>query len=134
MSQVGETFFTSVGCMDGRVQKAVNRFASLIFGAEYADTVTKAGLDGLFAATNIDPELFDSVKNMILVSVDKHHSYGIIVHGHEGCAGNPVEDEQHKKDVKKSVETIKKMVKGKDVEVRGVYIRLTPRVKVVQVV
>lgn len=133
MSQVGETFFTSVGCMDGRVQKAVNRYASLIFGAEYADTVTKAGLDGLFAAQVIDDELYESVKSMILVSVDKHHSYGIIVHGHEGCAGNPVEDTQHKKDIKKSVEVIKKMMKGKSVEVRGVYIKLAPRVKVVEV-
>ncbi len=134
MSQVGETFFTSVGCMDGRVQKAVNRYASLIFGAEYADTVTKAGLDGLFAAKVIDETLYESVKSMVLVSVDKHHSYGIVVHGHEGCAGNPVEDAQHKKDIKKSVEVIKKMVRGKKVEVRGVYIKLAPRVKVVEVV
>lgn len=134
MSQVGETFFTSVGCMDGRVQKAVNRYASLIFGAEFADTVTKAGLVGLFSKKEIDSDLYESVKSMILVSVDKHGSYGIIVHGHEGCAGNPVEEAQHKKDIKKSIETIKGMMKGKNIEVRGVYIRLAPRVKVVEVV
>lgn len=119
--------------MDGRVQKAVNKYASLIFGAEFADTVTKAGLVGLFSKADIDEEIYASVKNMILVSTDKHHSYGIIVHGHEGCAGNPVEEAQHIKDIKKSVETVKKMVKGKNVEVRGVYIKLTPRVKVVEV-
>lgn len=133
-SHKGETFFTSVGCMDGRVQKAVNRYAALMFGAEYADTVTKAGLDGIFSQDEVNPEVYESVKSMILVSVDRHHSYGIVVHGHEECAGNPVSDAQHKLDVKKSVEVIKKMVKGKKVKVRGVYVRLHPRVKIEEVV
>lgn len=134
MSEIGQTFFTSVGCMDGRVQKAANKYASLIFGAEFADTVTKAGLDGLFAKDDVDPDLYESVKSMILVSVEKHHSFGIIVHGHENCAGNPVTDEQHKTDIKKSVEVIKKMVEGKDIDVHGVYIRLVPRIKVEEVI
>lgn len=133
-AHTGETFFTSVGCMDGRVQKAVNRYASLVYGAEYADTVTKAGLDGIFSHENIDPEVFESVKSMIFVSVDRHKSHGIVVHGHEECAGNPVSDEQHKKDIKKSVESIRKMLDGKKVEVRGVYVRLMPRLKIEEVV
>lgn len=132
-AHTGELFFTNVGCMDGRVQKAVNRYASLIFGAEFADTITKAGLDGLLAKDDVNPEVLDSVKNMILVSVDKHNSLGIVVHGHEECAGNPVDDEQHKKDIKKSVRTVKKMLDGKNVEVRGVYVRLEPRIKVEEV-
>lgn len=133
-AHTGETFFTSVGCMDGRVQKAVNRYASLVYGAEYADTVTKAGLDGIFSQENIDPEVFESVKSMVLVSVDRHKSHGIVVHGHEECAGNPVSDEQHKKDIKKSVNAIKKMVDGKNVEIRGLYVRLSPRIKVEEVI
>lgn len=134
MSEIGQTFFTSCGCMDGRVQKAANKYASLMFGAEYADTVTKAGLDGIFAKEDVDPDVYQSIKDMILVSVEKHHSFGIVVHGHEGCAGNPVDDIQHKKDIKKSVEAIKKMVHGHDIEIRGIYIRLTPRVKIEEVV
>ncbi|MFI5265325.1 MAG: carbonic anhydrase [Candidatus Levyibacteriota bacterium] len=133
-SHKGETFFTSVGCMDGRVQKVVNRYASLMYGAEYADTITRAGLDGLFASAEIDPEVYKSVKDMILVSVDKHKSFGIVVHGHEECAGNPVNDRQHKKDIKNTVAVIKKMVKGKGVKVRGVYVRLQPRQKIEEVV
>jgi len=133
-AHAGETFFTSVGCMDGRVQKAVNRYASLIFGAEYADTVTKAGLDGLFAHDELDPNEHDSVKKMILVSVDKHKSHGIVVHGHEECAGNPVDAEQHKADIKKAVEKIKQMLDGNNVQVRGVYVRLEPRLKIDEVV
>ncbi len=120
--------------MDGRVQKAANKYASLMFGAEYADTVTKAGLDGIFAKDDVDPDVYRSIKDMILVSVEKHHSFGIVVHGHEGCAGNQVDDIQHKKDIKKSVEAIKKMVDGHDIEIRGIYIRLTPRIKIEEVV
>ncbi|MBP6913469.1 MAG: hypothetical protein KBC00_02575 [Candidatus Levybacteria bacterium] len=129
-AKIGETFFTSVGCMDGRVQKAVGEYASLLFGAEYPDTITRAGLDGAFAKEDIDPEVYEAIKAMIFVSVDKHSSYGIIVHGHEECAGNPVAHDQHKKDIKKSVETIKKMVTGRNIEVRGVYVRLNPRIKI----
>lgn len=132
-SHKGETFFTSAGCMDGRVQKAVNRYASLIFGAEYADMVTRAGFDGVFAENKVDPQVYEAVKSMLLVSVDKHHSHGIVVHGHEECAGNPVSHEQHKKDIKKAVEQVKKMVDDK-VEVKGIYVRLIPRVKIEEVI
>lgn len=133
-SHKGETFFTSAGCMDGRVQKAVNKYASLIFGAEYADTVTRAGFDGVFSKKEVDPQVYEAIKGMLLVSVDKHHSRGIVVHGHEECAGNPVSHEQHKADVKKSVAMVKKMMEGRDIIVRGVYVRLTPRVKIEEVV
>ncbi len=132
-SREGETFFTSVGCMDGRVQKAVSEYASLMYGAEYADTITRAGLDGVFSKEDIDSQVYEAIKGMIMVSVDRHHSYGIVVHGHEECAGNPVSHDQHKEDIKKTVEVIKKMVEGKNVDVRGVYVRLLPRLKIEEV-
>lgn len=129
-----ETFFTNVGCMDGRVQKAVNKYGSLVFGAEYADTVTKAGLDGLLAREDVEENALESIKNMILVSVEKHHSHGIVVHGHSECAGNPVSDEQHEMDIKRSVERIKEMISGSKITVKGVYVTLSPRVKVAEIV
>ncbi len=134
MSQQGETFFTSIGCMDGRVQHAVNSFASLVFGAEYPDTITKAGFDGLFAHDELDQSEYESVLKMLMVSVEKHKSVGIIVHGHEHCAGNPVDHEQHKKDIKKSVAKIKKMLDKKKIDVKGVYVTLTPRIKIEDVI
>ena len=133
-SHKGETFFTSVGCMDGRVQNAVNKYASLVYGAEFPDTITKAGLDGLFASEEMDDDDYNSVEKMVTVSIKKHKSFGVVVHGHEGCAGNPVDENQHKKDIKKAVLKIKKMVKGSKVEVKGVYVRLTPRIRIVEVV
>lgn len=112
MSHVGETFFTSVGCMDGRVQEPVLVFGQGKFGVKYADTITEAGLVGLLAKDNVDPALLDAIKKKILISIEKHHSKGIIVHGHQECAGNPVEDDMHKKDVLKAVETIGALIQN----------------------
>lgn len=128
MSKPGETFFTVVGCMDGRVQDVMAKLGEKKFGALYPDTITEAGIVGLIA-NKPSKDFLAKLKFKLLVSVDRHHSKGILVDGHEKCAGNPVDDARHKKDIKKSVVVIKKMLKGKKIEVTGVYIRLSPRTK-----
>lgn len=112
MSQVGESFFTSVGCMDGRVQEPVLNFGQQMFNVKYADTITEAALVGLLAKDDVDSNLLASIKKKILISLEKHHSKGIIVHGHAECAGNPVADEQHKKDVQKAAQTISALIQN----------------------
>lgn len=124
MSAAGETFFTVVGCMDGRVQDVVARFGQQKFGAKYPDTITEAGIVGLIAnppAGEPDPKFVENLKFKLLVSIEKHHSRGIIVDGHEECAGNPVSDEEHRQDIKTSVEFIKKLIDNK-VPVIGVFV------------
>lgn len=111
MSQVGETFFVSVGCMDGRVQDAIARFGREKFGVKFADTITEAGLVGLLSKENVDQFLLDSLKFKIAdVSIGKHHAKGIVVHGHQECAGNSVDDDKHREDIKKSAEVIRSIV------------------------
>lgn len=115
MSDAGDTFFTSVGCMDGRVQSPVANFGREKFEAEFPDTITEAGLVGLIAKEN-DQNLLESIKKKLQISLDKHHSKGVVVHGHAECAGNPVEEQQHKEDILKSTEIIKSLVpEGTDV-------------------
>ena len=109
MSQVDETFFTIVGCVDGRVQNASVEFGKRKFGTEYPDTITEAGLVGMLA-NNPSEEFIKSLKEKIYISLEKHHSKGILVSGHAECAGNPVSDEQQKQDVLKSVDVIKSIV------------------------
>jgi carbonic anhydrase len=124
MSQVGETFFTVVGCMDGRVQDVMARLGQEKFGAKYPDTITEAGIVGLIANPPADGSKIEFVENLkfkLLVSIDKHHSKGILVDGHQECAGNPVSDDQHKEDIKKSVEFISKLIENK-VPVVGVFV------------
>lgn len=115
MSDLSETFFTSVGCMDGRVQEPVAVYGRAKFGVLYADTITEAGLVGLLS-NNPSEELLDSIRKKILISAEKHHSKGIVVHGHQECAGNPVEDEVHKQNVLKAAEIIRSMTPNLEVK------------------
>ena len=122
MSQIGETFFTTIGCMDGRCQDVVAEFGRQKFDGRYPDTITEAGLVGILSKQNVDNNLIKSLKKKILISLEKHHSKGIIVHGHQECAGNPVEDKRHRGDVRKSVEKIKSLINS-SVPVVGVFVK-----------
>ncbi|OGH17245.1 MAG: hypothetical protein A3C30_01410 [Candidatus Levybacteria bacterium RIFCSPHIGHO2_02_FULL_40_18] len=120
MSGANETFFTVVGCMDGRVQKAISEFGRTKFGAEYPDTITEAGIAGIIA-NNPDPKFVENLKTKLLVSIEKHHSKGIVVDGHQECAGNPVDDERHKEDIRRSIEFIRNLIENK-IPIIGVFV------------
>lgn len=125
MSQAGETFFTVVGCMDGRVQDAMAKFGQEKFDAIYPDTITEAGIVALIA-NNPSGEFLDALKFKLLVSIEKHHSKGVLVDGHEECAGNPVSNEQHIGDLKKSVEVVRLLINNA-VLVVGAFVKCTER-------
>ncbi len=72
-------------------------------------------------ANNPSEEYLDTLKFKLSVSIDKHHSKGILVDGHQECAGNPVEDAKHKEDILRSVEVIKQLSENK-VPVIGVFV------------
>lgn len=121
MSSLHETFFTAVGCMDGRVQEPVAEFGRATFGASYPDTITEAGYVG-FLATAPSTSQTESLLNKLQISIIKHHSKGIIVHGHEACAGNPVSEEIHKDHIRKSIHMVRMLTKDV-VPVVGVYVK-----------
>ncbi len=120
MSDINETFFTSIGCMDGRVQDPVAEYGRKRYGVKYADTITEAGIVGILA-NNPSKEFLDDLKKKVLISVEKHHSKGIIIHGHQECAGNPVDDEKHKSDVEVAAREVRNFVSG-DLEVKPMFI------------
>ena len=129
MINLNETFFTRVGCMDGRVQIPLRIYGQQKFDAEYPDTITEAGNVGILAH---DPtsEFLDNLKIKLDVSIDIHRSKGVLVHGHQECAANPVDDDTHKEDVRKSVELIKQLINNK-IPVVGVFVKrsaLDPRI------
>ncbi|MCL5010456.1 MAG: hypothetical protein M1289_02525 [Patescibacteria group bacterium] len=108
--------------MDGRVQEPVLRFGRKIFKAKYADTITEPGLVGLLPKEPVEGRLFESLKAKIEISLNKHHSRGVIVHGHRDCAGNPVNDEKHKKDILESARLIRLFV-PQEIPVLPVFVR-----------
>src|SRR3989344_8474433 len=109
MSSHSETFFTSVGCIDGRSECAVAKWGREKFGVKYADAITEAGLVKWLAGNHLDQYLVESIENKIKISIEKHHSKNIVVSGHEDCAGNPVSGSAHKKDILKAAELISLM-------------------------
>jgi len=123
MADLGDTFFTSIGCMDGRVQAPIVKYGQDKYGVLYPDTISEAGLVGLLAK-NPSTELLDSIKKKVLISLEKHHSKGIIVHGHQHCAGNPVEDELHKEQTIEAAREIRNFV-TQDIEVKPVFVNKT---------
>jgi len=121
MSQGGETFFTVVGCMDGRCQEVVSKFGHELFGGKYPDTITGPGIVGTLFE-NPTPKFLEDLKNKLLISIEKHHSQGIIVDGHAECAGDPVDDTTHKEHVKKAVAIINDLINN-EVPVAGVFVK-----------
>ncbi|MBI3984471.1 MAG: hypothetical protein HY344_00820 [Candidatus Levybacteria bacterium] len=114
MTDISDTFFTSIGCMDGRIQSAVASFGKTRFGAKYPDTITEAGMVGILSHKP-SKAILNGVKNKILISVKHHHSKGIVVHGHEQCAGNPVSDDQQIKDIIEAARVLKELEPGVDI-------------------
>lgn len=125
MSNVGDTFFTLIDCMDGRTKAQALEYGQGIFDARFADTITEAGIDKVLAELEVDSEVGKSIKNKIDISVHKHHSKGLLIAGHDDCCGNPVADEIHRDQIKSAATKIKNMV-PKEIEVRGVFIKLYP--------
>jgi hypothetical protein len=134
MANPQDTFCTSLGCMDGRVQKLIGDYGREQFGAEFPDTITEPGLDGMVAKMSDESPELANLAFKISISTDKHHSKGIIVHGHEDCAGNPVSDEEHMKDISTAVEKVKGVLTNPDLPILGVYVKLSPVPHIVKVV
>lgn len=126
MHDAQETFFTSIGCMDGRVQEPIAEYGLQNFDAIYPDTITDAGLVAQLSNSKSGDDYYEEIKKKLLISVEKHKSLGILVHGHQQCAGNPVDDSQHKKDILGASEKVKEMLKNRVVMVLPIYVKLYP--------
>ncbi len=113
-----ETFATAINCMDGRTQEPIISWAKKTFEVDYVDAITEPGPDKILAE---GPDiLVESIKNRVMISVNKHGSQNVIVVSHHDCAGNPVSKEEHLDQLKKSVDVISSWELG--VKIIGVWI------------
>ena len=87
------TFVTAITCMDGRVQRPVSDWMLQAFKADYVDTITEPGPDGLLAGNYLGP--INAIRRRVEVSVKAHGSRVVAVVAHHDCAGNPVPKPQH---------------------------------------
>ncbi|WP_085829601.1 carbonic anhydrase [Clostridium massiliodielmoense] len=108
------TFAVAINCIDGRVQNAVRKFIKDKYHVDYVDMVTEAGPDKILAEGK-NEILIQSIKDRVVLSVDKHEAKVIAVVGHFDCAGNPVDKEQHIKDIREAVKRVESWGLGKKV-------------------
>jgi len=109
-----ENFVTAINCIDGRVQRPVTEFAIREFKADYVDLITEPGSDKVLSE-NKDFNIIESIKRRTLISIEKHKSKIIIIAGHHDCAANPVEKEEHCRQIKEAVQKIREWNLGVDV-------------------
>lgn len=119
------TFFTSIGCMDGRIHNVIEEVGKKKFAALHADTITEPGFVGLLSREAMNEVFLKNFKHKLFISTMQHASKGIIVSAHADCAGNPVSDSQQKDEVLQSVDFIKEIV-GDFPPVIGVFVKRDP--------
>jgi len=120
-----ETFFTVIGCMDGRCVDPIKEFGKKEFAAQYADTITEPGIVGILSSEP-SADFIANLKNKIEISLNKHKSKGIIIDGHAECAGDPVSDDEQKKQINGSVKFIRNLINDR-VPVVGIFIHRCPK-------
>jgi hypothetical protein len=101
-----KTFATAINCMDGRTQLPVNAYMKEACGADYVDTVTEPGPDGILGDQK-DAALIESIRKRVEISVRKHGSKNVAIVAHHDCAGNPVDLKVHLDQLDRAVELIR---------------------------
>ena len=112
-------FCSVVNCMDGRTQLPVIRYLQERFGAEYVDTITEPG-PNLILSDQANSAAVDSILARLEISVGHHHSVGIALVGHHGCAGNPAPEPDQLAHTRSGVRFLRE--KYPDLEVLGLWV------------
>ncbi len=99
------TFATVINCMDGRTQLPLIEWAKDQFGVDHVDMITEPGPDGILA--NGPEELIRSIRDRVLISVEKHGSGNVVLVSHHDCAGNPVSKEEHMDHLSRSMDLLR---------------------------
>jgi len=126
----GKKFATAVSCMDGRVQEPISRYIKERFGVDYIDTITEPGPNKILAE-NSPPQIVESIRNRIEISLNKHKSNLIVISGHYDCAGNPTTMENQIIQIRKAKDNLSKGYPG--VNILGLWVDETWNVQEVSI-
>ena len=122
------TFAAAVGCIDGRIHPALNRFVAERHGVDAVDLVTEPGADGALASG--EEAILASVLRRLAPSCDAHASRVIVIAGHEDCAAMPGDLDDHRWAVARAAERLRGAVDDR-LQVEGVVVHLDGSVEVV---
>ena len=93
--------------MDGRIQLPVITYLHKHFQAEFVDSITEPGPNGILAAQQPQSKI-ESILGRLDISVNNHQSVGIAIVGHHECAGNPTPKADQIGHIKQAVAFIRK--------------------------
>ena len=114
------SFCAVVNCMDGRTQIPASEYLKKRFGADYADAITEPGPEKILAEREKGDPVFDNIFYRLEISATKHKAKGIGVVAHYDCAGNPVEKDEHLRQLKIALQKIRE--RFPEIEVVGLWI------------
>ena len=114
-----DIFAAAVNCIDGRVQEPVIELVRDRFRVDHVDMITHPGPDRVLSESR-DPGIIASIKERVMISLEKHGSKVIVIAGHHDCAANPAGEEEHKKQIREAVDNVKNW--GMDADVFGVWV------------
>ncbi len=121
------TFGTLVTCIDGRVQRPTILWMRERFNLDYVDVISEPGPDKLVSEgwpSDVQP-----VRKKVAFSVEAHHSPLVAICGHYDCAGNPATPEEHREQIRRSVQLMRSW--GLSAQVAGLWLNEHWRVEVV---
>ena len=99
-----DKFGTALNCIDGRVQIPVADWIKLYCHVQYVDMITEPGIDKVLAEGRSNK--INSIVENLRISIEVHHSQVIAIVGHFDCAANNVSFEEHKEQIKESVDLV----------------------------
>ncbi len=111
------TYATMICCMDGRIHGPLAEWTRARAGVNYVDAVTEPGADKMLSHS---PDVAEQLRKKAALSIRARGSRLLVVAGHAGCAGNPVPEEQHKRDIADSVKIVRDW--GTGIEAVGVWV------------
>jgi len=100
-------FATAINCIDGRVQVPLSDFIKANYNIDYVDMITVPGPDKVLSGYE-DANEIESIRRKVLISCDKHDSRLLFIAAHYDCAGNPCDEKEHLRQVKKAIENVEK--------------------------
>jgi hypothetical protein len=111
-------FATAIICIDGRVQSPVNEWVKQNAHADFVDTITWPGPDGML--TTASQTLLDQIRNSVAISVNAHGSAFVAIAGHYDCAAFPADRERHIAAIRDAVAVVASW--GLPVRIAGVWV------------
>jgi len=104
MSEEKTKFGTMLNCMDGRTQEPVVKWMKEQYNLDVIDAPNPAGPTNMI--TKGDADIIKHYKAETLISINGHGSKNITIIAHQGCAKNPISDEEQLEELGNAVELV----------------------------